>query len=99
MMERIVKYFIEEKAVTEVVAKVLSKPLLKYEDIRDEFIYWLDYRNYDAPNTVLINGYSASDVHRIAPFLDAAGIYNFMVTLREDPLKAKEYIDKGFPRK
>lgn len=98
-MEKIVRYFIEEKSVTEVVAKVLAKPLCKYADIQHEFIYWLDNRTFDIPNALVINGYSAGKIHETAPFLDAAGVYNFMVTLRDNPKKAEDYIKKGFPRK
>lgn len=98
-MDLITKYFIEEKAVSEVVAKVLAKPLLKYDDIKDEFIYWLENRNFDCPNPVTINNYTAASVSKIAPHLDVAGIYSFMVTLRDNPAKAQAYIDNGFPRK
>lgn len=98
-MDLIIKYFIEEKSVTEVVAKVLAKPLLKYDDIKNEFLYWLENRNYDCPEPITISGYTASSVARIAPHLDAAGVYSFLVTLRDNPNKAKEYIDNGFPRK
>jgi len=98
-MDLIIKYFIEEKSVTEVVAKILAKPLLKYDDIKEEFLYWLENRNYDCPNPINISGYTAASVARIAPHLDSAGIYNFMVTLRDNPVKAKEYINNGFPRK
>lgn len=98
-MEKIIRYFTEEKEVTEVVAKVLAKPLCKYEDIKAEFIYWIDNRTFDAPNALLINNYSAAKIHEIAPFLDVAGIYNFMVTLRDNPEKAEGYIRNGFPRK
>ncbi len=98
-MDLIIKYFVEEKAVTEVVAKVLSKPLLKYEDIKNEFLYWLENRTFDCPNPIMINKYTASMVAELVPHLDAAGVYNFMVTLRDNPTKAQEYIDNGFPRK
>ena len=98
-MDLIIKYFITEKHVTEVVAKVLAKPLLKYDDINKEFIYWLENRNYDCPNPTNINGYTAASVAKIAPHLDAAGVYGFLVTLRDNPIKAQEYIDNGFPRK
>ncbi len=98
-MEKIIKYFTEEKAVTEVVAKVLMKPLCKYTDIKTEFIYWIDNRTFNIPNALSVNGYSAEKIHEIAPFLDAAGIYGFMVTLRDDPEKAQQYINNGFPRK
>ena len=98
-MDLIIKYFITEKHVTEVVAKVLAKPLLKYDDINKEFIYWLENRNYDCPNPTNINGYTAASVAKIAPHLDVAGVYGFLVTLRDNPIKAQEYFDNGFPRK
>jgi hypothetical protein len=98
-MEKIVKYFIEEKGTTDAVAKVLSKTIMKYGDLRDEFILWLETRTLDHESPVVIEGYTAKQVSEIEPSLDVAGIYNFMVTLREQPDKAKEYIRKGFPRK
>lgn len=98
-MDLIIRYFVEEKSVTEVVAKVLATTLSKYDDIRNEFVFWLENRNYDYPNPININGYTAASVAKLAPHLDAAGVYGFMVTLRDNPTKAKEYIDNGFPRK
>lgn len=98
-MEKIIRYFMEEKAVTEVVAKILARSLCKYEDIKEEFIYWIDNRTFDIPNGLSINGYSASKIYEIAPFMDAAGVYNFMVTLRDAPEKAEKYIKNGFPQK
>lgn len=98
-MNEIIEYFIEEKTTTEVVAKILAKSLLKYDDIKNEFVYWLENRNFDCPNPIVIEGYTAASIAKIAPHLDASGIYNFMVTLRDEPSKAKEYIEKGFPRK
>jgi len=98
-MEEIMKYFTEEKATTEAVAKILSKTIMKYDDLRDEFIKWLESRSFDFESPVTIEGYTVKDISVIDPTMDAAGIYNFMVTLREQPEKAKEYISKGFPRK
>ena len=98
-MDLIIQYFIKEKSVTEVVANVLSKPLLKYDDIKNEFIYWIKNRTYDCPNPVIVNGYTSASVAKMAPHLDAAGVYNFLVTLRDNPAKAQAYIDNGFPRK
>lgn len=98
-MEKIISYFVNEKGVTEVVAKVLSKNISKYQDIKDEFIYWIDNRSFQLQNPVEINGYNASIIHKKAPFLDAAGVYNLLVTLRDNPDKALEYLKNGFPRK
>lgn len=98
-MEKVIQYFIQEKEVTEVVARILSKTLSKYSDIQSEFEYWIDNRNFNAPNALEIDGFTAKKINEIAPFLDAAGVYNFMVTLRDDPAKAQEYLKNGFPRK
>lgn len=95
----IIKCFILEKSVTEVVAKVLAKPLLKYDDIKNEFLYWLENRNYDCPNQIGINGYTAVPVAKITLHLDATGVYGFMIALRNNLIKTKEYVDKDFPRK
>lgn len=98
-MEKIINYFINEKQTTLVIANVLAKSLLKYSDIEEEFVYWLDNRDFDSPNALKINGYTAKEISKIAPKLDASGIYNFLITLRENPEKAEEYINNGFPRK
>ena len=98
-MDRITEYFIKEKGVSAVVAGVLKKPLTKYADIEKEFYFWLDNRNFDAPEALVIDGYSARQISEIAPFLDASGVYQFMVTLRDDPAKAHGYIENGFPTK
>lgn len=98
-MEKIIKYFTEEKKLPKPVASVLAKTLTKYEDIHSEFLYWLDYRNFSAPQALCINGYTAEDIHNIEPSLDGSGVYNFMVTLRDNPEKAENYIKNGFTRK
>lgn len=98
-MDKIIKYFVEEKNVTQVVAQILSKTLVKYVDIKEEFIFWIDNRTFNVKTPIAVSGYTAMDISRIAPHLDAAGVYNFMVTLRDNPKKAQECIDKGFPTK
>lgn len=92
-------YFINEKGTTKPVAKVLTKSLTKYPDIQAEFVEWIAMRNYDFPSPLTIEGYTAKQIHEIEPSLDAAGVYNFMVTLRDDPEKARDYIKRGFPTK
>lgn len=98
-MERIIAYFVDEKETTETVAKILTKTIMKYEDLQKEFLEWIEIRNFDFEDPVIIEGYTAKQIHTIEPSLDAAGIYNFMVTLREQPDKAKDYIKRGFPTK
>lgn len=98
-MESIIKYFVEEKGTTEVVAKILTETLVRYEDIKNEFCVWLEKRQFEEDNPIVIEGYSAKQIKELNPDFDVAGVYNFMVTLRENPKKGKEYIAKGFPKK
>ncbi len=98
-MSKITTYLIQNKKMTPVVAMVLTKSLEKYDDIKKEFCYWIENDSFDCNNPLIINGYTAKQIHEIAPHLDGPGVYNFMVTLRDKPEKAKEYIDNGFPVK
>ncbi len=95
MEERIEKYLVEERRVeSPVVRKMLREKVMKYEDIAEEFLRWLETREYE--ERVEIGGYTAKRIHEIAPQLAGIGVYNFLVTLRDDPEGAKEIIDEGF---
>lgn len=93
--ERIFNYFIEEKMVRYPVASHLSKKLEKYDDIRDGFLRWLDIRNFEGLNQPEINGYTPEKIHNLFPALDASGVFNFMVTLRDSPVSADIMIKNG----
>jgi len=98
-MNSIMEYLLNEKQMTEVIAARTEKKVSKYEDIRKEFEYWIKNKAYNTDNPLVVGGYTAQGIHNLAPFMDGLGVFNFMVTLREDPAKAKEYIDGGFKRK
>ena len=98
-MNIIIEYLMREKQMTEVVAARTEKKVSKYDDIRKEFELWIEHRSYNKENPLMVGEYTAKDIYNLAPFLDGIGVFNFMVTLREDPVKAKEYIDGGFKRK
>ncbi|SEM23192.1 hypothetical protein SAMN04487770_12958 [Butyrivibrio sp. ob235] len=96
-MDEIIKYFTEEKKETPVVARILEKPLVKYEDIRDAFLDWLVTRDYT--DTPIVREYTPQKIHELNPGLDASGVYQFLVTLRDNPDKAEEYIKNNFSTK
>jgi len=98
-MNIIMDYLLREKQMTEVVAARTEKKVSKYEDIRKEFEFWIKNKAYNPDNPLAVGGYTAQDIYNLAPFMDGLGVFNFMVTLREDPEKAKEYISEGFKRK
>lgn len=99
MNDKIMLYLLNEKNVSEAAAKVICKTVCKYDDIKKEFETWLETRTFPEESGLRIEGYTAYDIAEREPSLDGIGVYNFMVTLRENPQKAKEYIDKGFPKK
>jgi hypothetical protein len=93
------EYLLKEKQMTDVVAARTEKKVSKYDDIRKEFEFWIENKTYNTDNPLVVGGYSAQDIYNIAPFMDGLGVFNFMVTLRDDPARAKEYIEGGFKRK
>jgi hypothetical protein len=98
-METIKNYLINvRKQKPEVVAKILQ-PLEKHADIRAELELWVEMQKYPQPNPLIIEGYTAEAISKLAPFMDGVGVYNFMVTLRERPDNAKRIIAEGFRRK
>lgn len=97
-MENIQNYLVEEFGMAPVVANITVNKIKKHEDIFAEFVSTIEAGIYP-PDGIKINGYSALDIHKLADFMNTAGVYNFLVTLKEKPQSAKEIIDSGFPRK
>lgn len=99
MEEKILNYLINEKGCREIVAEEITQSICKYADIESDFLKWLDTRSYDYPNPLIVEGYTAADIYKMAPFMDGVGVYIFMADLRDAPEFAKESIANGFPRK
>lgn len=99
MSGTIMKYLIDEKAMKPVVAERNLKKVTRYEDIAQEFEEWIKTRKYKGEGALRVEGYTAADICRMAPFMDGLGVFNFLVTLRDQPEKAKQYIAQGFPMK
>ncbi len=64
-----------------------------YEDIYSEFESWLNNREYT--DGVRIENYSSEQIHVLAPHLNGIGVYNFMVTLRDNSELAKKSSSLG----
>lgn len=96
MEERIERYLIDEKGVeSEIVRQKLREKVMKYDDIVAEFDEWLDERRYRKEG-IKVAGYGASDIYKMAPMLDGVGVFNFLVTLRDEPEEAERIIESGF---
>jgi len=98
-MENIINYLINTCNQKPNVAAKITKSLEKHNDICAELKNWIKNKQFPQNNPLKIEGYTAQDVSKLAPFMDGVGIYNFMVTLRERPENAKRIIAEGFKRK
>ncbi len=93
---QILQYLYQKGVKNPIVAGNLTAKATKYKDIKQELMGWL--RTGEFPeNGIKIEGYLARDIQKLAPFMNGVGVYNFLVTLREDPESAKKCIAEGFP--
>lgn len=98
-MDCLETYLLEERKLSPVVAGRILEKLRRHPDIAAELEDWIAHRVYDADHPVTVEGYTAADIVRLAPFLDGVGVFTFLVSLREQPQRAKAQIAAGFPRK
>lgn len=97
-MEKIITYLVETLNQTERAVKRNFAKLSKYDDIKTEFENWIETQQFPEQG-LEIEGYNALKISELAPFMNGVGVYNFLVTLRDDPNTAKQIIADGFPRK
>jgi hypothetical protein len=99
MIEKIVGYLVNARNQKPEVAAKIASPFEKHGDIRAELEKWIERQEYARDNPLTVEGYSAEDISKLAPFMDGVGVYNFLVTLRERPENGKRIIAEGFPRR
>lgn len=98
-MELIRRFLLEEKKMPTVVAERTAEKLERHPDISAELVHWILSKEYKTSSSVIIEGYTAADIVKLAPFMDGVGVFTFLVSLREQPERTKAQIAAGFPRK
>ena len=98
-MEKITDYLINELGQKPQVAAKVSSSFERHDDIRVELEQWIKQREYPQENGLVVEGYTAESISKLAPFMDGVGVYNFLITLRERPENGKRIIAEGFKRK
>lgn len=98
-MKEIINYLVNARNQKPEVAKKIASGFERHADIRDELNRWLMKKDYSVENPVIVSGYSAEQIYKLAPFMDGVGVYNFLITLRERPEVAQRIIAEGFRRK
>ena len=97
-MEKVVEYLVDTQGQNERLAKRTAQKILKYDDIKSECEQWIDTGKYPSDG-VTVEGYNAKKISEIAGFMNGIGVYNFLVTLRDNPEFGLDAIKKGFPRR
>lgn len=97
-MEEIRRYFASLKLPEHSYERNVSG-FERNPDIASELVRWLKTKEYPVDNAIEVEGYTARKIAQMAPILDGVGAYNFLITLREKPERAKKYITEGFKLK
>lgn len=99
MEQKIKEYLIKENSLSEKAAEILLTKIKKYDDIYDEFCYWLNEGTFKQKDALQNEGYTAQSIHNIAPQITGIGVYNIMIGLRDDKELTLKRLNEGFPVK
>lgn len=93
--KEIEEYLTKDPDSSLVVREMLLAKVTKYDDIAEGFAAWIKTQDYSAAK-VEVGEYTAEKIHELAPQLEGIGVFNFLVTLRDNPEEAKKNIESGF---
>ena len=103
----IVDYLKNELKMSQELANGQMQRFKHNEDIFDEFKYWFyNYKignkntiSFEVENPVEIQGYTSSILYeKFGDRLHDIGIYNLLISLRENPKETLDLIKRGLPR-
>ena len=94
-MDKIELYY-KELGLMPLLAKRKLEDYKRNPDIANEFIYWIESKNYLVDMCIDIEGFTAHDIAARFPQLDADSVFSLMIELREKPDLAKKRISAGF---
>ena len=103
----IVDYLKNELKMSQELANGQMQRFKHNEDIFDEFKYWFyNYKignkntiSFEVENPVEVQSYTASILYeKFGDRLHDIGIYNLLISLRENPKETLDLIKRGLPR-
>jgi hypothetical protein len=94
----ITEYIVNALNNSEEYAKKAYEKLSKYEDIRNEFYYYVMNEEFPKEQAISVEGYTAENLCETTR-LNPLGAYNYLIYLREEPEEALEELKKGLPIK
>lgn len=100
MQEDVLNYLKEEENISEVVAELMLEKLLRYKDIFEEFCFYLKTNIVpsEEDGAISVEGYTARKLVENYP-LKVLGSYTYLISLRDDKIRALDHLKKGLPNK
>ena len=95
MIEKIKEFYSKAKIMPELLNKKIEK-FEKNADIAREFVYWIENKQYQSDNCVVINGYTAEKFAQMSPYLVGEASFLLLAELRDNPEKTMKKISTGF---
>jgi len=95
-MSKIIEDYYKQVAITPVLLRQKLVKLQRNTDIMKEFEYWIKNGQYLKEDFLSVEGYTASSLAALSPFLDGEGAFMLLIDLREHPEQAKAKISRGF---
>ncbi len=93
-MNSVIKEYYEKMGVQIFLIEKKLNIFEKNKDVASEFEYWIV--NHEYKDGVEIEGYTASGLAQLSPYLNGEGAFIMLVELRDNPDRAKKRIDRGF---
>ena len=93
-MSKVIREYYEEAGVQPFLFEEKIQKLNNNSDILQEFEDWI--QNHKYVDGIKVEGYSASEIASLSPYLEGEGTFMLLIELRENPEKAKKRIENGF---
>ncbi len=93
-MNHVIKEYYEKSGVKSFIIEDKLCKFEEHKDIANEFEFWI--LNHEFQNELHIEGYTASDIAIMSPYLNGEGAFLLLIELRENPVGAKNRIKSGF---
>lgn len=92
-------YLIEDMKYSEKLADATCEDFKRNFDIAEELWITLDCKDFPAPGyCITVHGYSAEELYNNYK-LNVLGAYNYLIFLREEPMRALDLLKKELPRR
>lgn len=92
-------YLIEDMKYSEKLADATCEDFKRNFDIAEELWITLDCKDFPAPGYyITVRGYSAEELYNNYK-LNVLGAYNYLIFLREEPMRALDLLKKELPRR